>query len=101
MMASRGFTISGSGTSMTSTLCLPCQVTARMIYNLLQGLFGGGFVLAARGAGGGGHLAGLEKLLEPPEVAPDLQVRLALQELGDPSADRPGGGIVGQGRADH
>ena len=37
MIASRGLTISGSGTVSTWTLCRPCQVTAR-IFVLLTGL---------------------------------------------------------------
>src|SRR4051812_15316778 len=101
MMASRGLTISGSGTSMTSILCFPCQVTARIFFFLLQGLFGGGFVLALGGARRAGHFAGLEELLEPPQVAADLQVRLALQEFGDPLADAPSRRIICEGRADH
>ncbi|MNL73199.1 hypothetical protein D3C87_1986310 [compost metagenome] len=34
MMASRGLTISGSGTVSTRTSCLPCQVSARMEFVL-------------------------------------------------------------------
>src|SRR3954451_4333798 len=81
-MASCGLTIPGSGTVSTRTSWQPCQVSARIFARSLDlGLSCG--LLAPGGTGIGRHLPRFDQLLEAPEVAPRLEVRLALQDLGD------------------
>src|SRR5215213_2486293 len=85
-IASRGLTISGSGTVSTRTSCRPCQVNARIV-SLLDPALGRGFALAGRGRGVGRDLARLHQLLEAAEVAARLDVRLALEQLGQAFPD--------------
>src|SRR4051812_23332795 len=85
-IASRGLTISGSGTVSTRTSCRPCQVNAR-IDALLDPRLGGGFALAARRRGVGRDLARFHQRLEAAEIAARLDVRLALEQLGKALAE--------------
>src|SRR5690606_7228805 len=90
MMASRGFTICGSGTVSTRTSCFPCQVSARIAHPS-----------AVRHGGarcGGGDLAGLHELFEPTQFAPGLNARPPLEQLCRNAAHRSAGRIVGDHR---
>src|SRR5437870_12078213 len=100
MIASRGLTISGSGTVSTWTLCRPCQVIARIGIPSLEVLLCRIFIAAGRPCGTG-DLAGLQILLESPEIAARLHVWFALEELSDPFAEPAGGRIIGKGGANH
>src|SRR3954467_11325041 len=91
-MASRAFTICGSGTVSTRTSCLPCQVNARMSFLLGDGLFGRD--------GGGGQLAGLHELLEAAQLLARLDLGLAAEHLGKQLAQRAGRRIIGNGHGD-
>src|SRR5690242_2270697 len=86
MIASRGLTISGSGTLSTRTSWRPCQVTARMSCSL-NPCFGGAFGTARRRRRVHRHLARLHELLEPAEIAARLEARLSLKQFCDAAAD--------------
>src|SRR4051812_28272325 len=93
-IASRGLKIFGSGTSWTSTRFFPIQQLAFMS-NLARSQKGDSFI--RRGGSRGVHAAvnagvgmrdraGLEHLLQPPQVACDLLPRLFTEKLGNGGA---------------
>src|SRR6056297_1241764 len=77
MTASRGLTISGSGTVSTRTSCRPCQVSARMTAS------SGFFPIVV-----GGDLAGFHEHLQALELAAALHRGHPLERRGDPFAQR-------------
>src|SRR3546814_17962291 len=96
-MQSRGLTISGSGTVSTRTSWVPCQVRARMGVLLARAPCSASLGLAVLR---GGDLAGLQQHLQPLEVMPDLDLRLAPEELRDQPAERAARGDVLDHRRD-
>src|SRR6185369_15975511 len=85
-MASRGFTICGSGTVSTRTSCLPCQVSALMhAPDRFEKRVSGARCCGRRL--GGRDLAGFHELLEAAQISARLHVRLALEELGNELAE--------------
>src|SRR3954449_3751286 len=105
-MASRRFRIVGSGTSRTSTDCLPVQQLARMVSPSWGRVSGDrlgralGDLLAGRLAGRtalrADHLAELHDLLEAPQVVAQLLVRLLAEQLRDDGARAASGRAVAQ-----
>src|SRR3954465_9017888 len=99
-MASRGLTISGSGTVSTRTSWRPCQVNARIDALLDSGL-GRGFAAPARRRRVGCDFARLHQRLEPVEGAPRVDVRRTREQLGDALADDSARGIVMHNESNH
>ena len=82
-------------------LAVPCQRFHADCSSMLPGF---GLVLAAlvalaAVARRSGDFAGFHQLLEAVQVAPRLDARLALEQLGDDLADGAGGRIIGDRRA--